>query len=42
MKKIDLIVVKPNETSEDVYQKFLAHLTKLGIQILDEDDNEKS
>ena len=42
MKKLELIVVNPNETTEEVYQKFLNHLNKLGIQIKDEGEDEKN
>lgn len=41
MKDYDFIVVKPNETREDVYQKFLKYLNKLGIQITKENKHEK-
>ena len=42
MEKLELIVVKPNETREEIYQKFLNHLYKLGIRISEEGDDEKS
>ena len=40
MKDFELIVVEPNDTKEEVYQKFLNHLTKLGIEVKESHENE--
>ena len=41
MKKLNLFVVRPTDTKEDVYKKLIDYLKQQGIKIVKEDNNEK-
>jgi len=41
MKKLELIVVKPNDEKELVYKKLITYLKKQGIKIVKEVKNEE-
>jgi len=42
MKKLNLFVVRPTDTKEDVYKKLTDYLKQQGIKIVKEDNNEKN
>ncbi len=42
MKKLDLFVVTPSDTREEVKKKFVKYLKQQGIKIIKEDKNEKN
>ena len=42
MKKLNLFVVRPSDTSEEVQKKFVEYLKQQGIKIVKEDKNEKN
>ena len=42
MKKLNLFVVRPSDTREEVRKKFLEYLKQQGIKIVKEDKNEKN
>ena len=41
MKKLELIVVKPNDEKELIYKKLITYLKKQGIKIVKEVKNEE-
>ncbi len=41
MKKLNLFIVRPSETREEVQKKFVEYLKQQGIKIVKEDKNEK-
>ena len=42
MKKLNLFVVRPSDTREEVQKKFVEYLKQQGIKIVKEDKNEKN
>ena len=42
MKKLNLFVVKPSDTREEVQKKLLEYLKQQGIKIVKADKNEKN
>ena len=42
MKKLNLFVVRPSDTREEVQKKFVEHLKQQGIKIVKDDKNEKN
>ena len=42
MKKLNLFVVRPSDTKEEVQRKFVEYLKQHGIKIVKEDKNEKN
>ena len=42
MKKLDLLVVRPSDTKEEVQRKFVKYLKQQGIKIVKEGKNEKN
>ena len=42
MKKLNLFVVRPSDTREEVQKKFVEYLKKQGIKIIKKDKNEKN
>ena len=42
MKKLNLFVVRPSDTREEVQKKFVECLKQQGIKIVKEDKNEKN
>ena len=42
MKKLNLFVVRPSDTKEEVQRKFVEYLKKQGIKIVKEGKNEKN
>ena len=42
MKKLNLFVVRPTDTKEEVYKKLTDYLKQQGIKIVKEDNNEKN
>ena len=41
MKKLELIVVKPDDEKELIYKKLITYLKKQGIKIVKEAENEE-
>ena len=42
MKRLNLFVVRPSDTREEVQKKFMEYLKQQGIKIVKEGKNEKS
>ena len=42
MKKLNLFVVRPSDTKEEVQKKLYEHLKQQGIKIIKEEKNEKN
>ena len=42
MKKLNLFVVRPSDTKEEVQKKLIEYLKQQGIKIVKEDTNEKN
>ena len=42
MKKLNLFVVRPSDTKEEVQKKLIKYLKQQGIKIVKEDKNEKN
>ena len=42
MKKLNLFVVRPSDTKEEVHKKFVEYLKQQGIKIDKDDKNEKN
>ena len=42
MKKLNLFVVRPSDTKEEVQKKLIEHLKQQGIKIVKEGKNEKN
>lgn len=40
MKNLELIVVKPSETNEEIYLKLLKQFEKLGIKVVERGDED--
>ncbi len=40
MKNLELIVVKPSETNEEIYLKLLKQFEKLGIKFVEHDNGD--
>ena len=42
MKKLNLFVVRPSDTREEVKKKFVEYLKRQGIKVVKENKNEKN
>ena len=42
MKKLNLFVVRPSDTREEVQKKFVEYLKRQGIKVVKENKNEKN